>query len=123
MISRDEILMGREVEYPLSIQLDKNLTKLLEAVNKLRTEYGIPMAVSSGYRPGKYNQAAGGATHSSHLTCEAVDFSDQDGKIKKWCLSHLDRLAEWGLWMESPVNTPTWCHLQIRPTANRVFLK
>lgn len=119
MITKKEILMGRDVEYPLTEELEKNLEKLLEAVNKLRSKYGKPMIVSSGYRPGKYNVAAKGAKNSAHLTCEAVDFKDADGELKKFCTDEV--LEECGLYMEHPDNTPTWLHVQIRETKNRVF--
>ena len=118
-IKREEILMGRDAEYPLSQDLDNNLSKLLIAVNKLRTLYGKPMIVSSGYRPGKYNVAAGGAKGSSHLSCEAVDFKDADKALKTWIT--VDILEECGLYMEHPDHTPTWLHVQIRPTQNRIF--
>lgn len=120
MIRKDEILMGRDAEYPLSDQFLVNLDQLLVAVNALRTLYGKPMYVSSGYRPGKYNVAAGGASNSSHLSCQAVDFRDGDGAIKTFCTPKI--LEQCGLYMEDPKHTPTWCHVQVRPTANRIFI-
>ncbi len=120
MISRDEILMGRDKEYPLSLSLEDNLAKLLIAVNKLRAAYGKPMYVSSGYRPGKYNVAAGGAKSSSHMTCQAVDFKDADGALKAWITVEI--LEQCGLYQEDPLKTPTWLHVQVRPTINRIFL-
>ena len=121
MITKDEILMGRDKEYPLDDTLESNLNKLHEALNKFRTIYGKPMVVSSGYRPGKYNEIAHGANNSAHLTCEACDFEDNDGKLKKWILSHVNVLYDCGLYMEHQDNTPTWCHLQTRKTINRIF--
>jgi len=120
MITRVEILMGRDKDYPLTPTLSINLSKLMEAVNKLRTLYGKPMYVSSGYRPGKYNAAAGGSKNSAHITCEAVDFKDIDGKLKEFCTEGV--LEHCGLYMEDPSKTKTWCHLQIRPTKNRIFI-
>lgn len=120
MITRAEILMGRDKEYPLTPELEANLIKLLEAVNKFRKLYGAPLLVSSGYRPGKYNKAAGGASNSAHLTCQAVDFKDIAGKIKEFATVKI--LEDCGLYMEWPGRTPTWCHLQIRPTKSRVFV-
>lgn len=111
--------MGRDKEYPLSPELEANLVKLLIAVNKLRTLYGKPMYISSGYRPGHYNKDAGGAKNSTHITCQAVDFKDTDGKIKDFIT--LSVLEECGLYMEAPHSTPMWCHVQVRPTKNRVF--
>lgn len=119
MISRDEILMGRDKEYLLTPEIEANLKILLENVNKLRTLYGKPMIVSSGYRPGKYNINAGGAKNSTHLTCQAVDFKDIDGALKKFCTVEI--LEQCGLYMEHPDSTPTWLHVQTRPTKNRIF--
>jgi hypothetical protein len=124
MIDRSEILMGRDVEYPLTPTLETNLKTLLTALNGFRSVYGIPMVVSSGYRPGKYNTAAHGAKNSSHLTCQACDFRDPDGSLDQYCLDNLPLLEKLGLWLESPDSTPGWCHLQVRPisTGHRVFV-
>lgn len=120
MISRDEILMGRDAEFPLTPELEDNLSALLEAVNKLRDLYSKPMYVSSGYRPGHYNRDAGGAANSPHVICMAVDFHDADGLLKSWITT--DILVECGLYQEDPKHTPTWLHVQTRPTHNRVFI-
>lgn len=111
--------MGRDRDYPLGLTTEGNLIRLLEAVNRLRTAYGKPMYVSSGYRPGPYNEAARGSKNSAHITCEAVDFVDVDGELKKFCT--IERLEQFGLWMEHPDSTPTWCHVDIRVRANRIF--
>lgn len=111
--------MGRDAEYPLTPELEANLTKLHKALNELRNIYGKPMIVSSGYRPGKYNVAAGGAKNSSHLICKACDFRDPDGTLDKWCTENQDTLEELGLWQEDPTKTPGWCHLDITARAAR----
>lgn len=112
--------MSREIEYPLTPELKQNLDKLLVAVNRLRAMWGKPLIVSSGYRPGKYNKAAGGAQNSCHLTCEAVDFRDPDAELAKWLISRLDVLENCGLYMESPDRTKGWVHVQLRaPTSGR----
>lgn len=115
--------MGRHREFPLSDQLLDNLGKLLVALNTVRRTYGKPMVVTSGYRPGHFNKAAGGAVNSAHLSLEACDFADPDRKLAHWCMSNLRVLEEAGLWLEAPSATPGWVHLQIRPVVGkRVFL-
>jgi len=123
-ISEAEVLMGREKANPLDAGMRANLEKLMIAINLIRDLYGKPMMVSSGYRPAAANTAAGGASKSCHLTCEAVDFADRDRKLTKWCLANLDILEQAGLYMESPVAAPTWVHLQTRPpkSGKRIFL-
>jgi hypothetical protein len=122
MISRREVLMDRDKDFPLTEEQEQNLERLLEALNKLRKAYGKPMVVSSGYRPPGINKAVGGAKRSAHMSCEACDFRDVDGALDQWCLDNLDVLAECGLYLESPQHTPGWSHLQIRKTKNRVFI-
>lgn len=121
MVIRKEILMGRDAEYPLSAELEANLIDYLERINKFRAFYNKPMYVNSGYRPGKYNEAAGGAKGSSHMLCMAADFKDKDGSLDAFCVEHIDKLNEFGLYLEHPDHTPGWCHLQSRPTKNNPF--
>lgn len=114
MILAKELLMGRQVEFPLTEQLLDNLCVLHAAVNQIRRAYGKPMTVTSGYRPGRFNTAAGGAKGSAHLVCLAADFADVDGSLATWCLANLWRLQAAGLWLEDPTHTKGWVHLQAR---------
>jgi len=124
MIRLPEFLMGRHLEYPLTLELALNAAQLLAAINYLRGVYGKPLTVSSGYRPGHFNKRAGGAKNSSHLTCEAIDIADPDGKFGEWCLANLHHLEHANLYLENPAYTPGWAHLQARRpvSGNRVFI-
>jgi hypothetical protein len=125
MISREEVLMGREVAAPLSAEQANNLDNiLLPALNKFRARRGLPMIVSSGYRPPEINEEVGGAPNSNHCKCLACDFKDPDGALDEYCLDNQDVLVECGLWLESPSFTDGWCHLQAVPprSGNRVFI-
>jgi hypothetical protein len=121
MITREEILKGRERQHPLDEALEANLKALLIALNKFRYIYGTPMRVTSGYRPAAINLAIGGSKKSAHMSCQAADFADADGKLKMFCLQNVKVLEDCGLYVEDPASTPTWCHMQIRPTKNRIF--
>jgi hypothetical protein len=120
-ITREAYLMGRMAEDHLPEKQRANLTKLIEKVNELQRRCGLPFTVSSGYRTPEVNKAAGGATNSAHMTCEAVDIADKDKKIKDWLLKHADILRELDLWVEQFDSTETWVHLQIRPASTRFF--
>jgi hypothetical protein len=120
MIKPEEIIMGRDKEFPLDLPLLNNLASLLAGINYLRGRYGRPLTVTSGFRPGHFNK---GATLSAHLTLEAVDLADANGDFAKWCLENLKELETAGLYMEDPTFTRRWVHLQTRKpkTGNRVF--
>lgn len=121
LVTRNEILMGRDREYPLTKEMEANLAVLLVRVNKLRQIWGKPLVVTSGYRPGYYNTRAGGAPNSAHTTCEAVDFLDKGQELSSWLVQNPDILRECGLFLENPKFTRTWAHLDIRPRTNRIF--
>lgn len=121
--TRDQLMQGRDTEYPTTELMETNAAILLYRVNHLLADYGQPVpGINSGYRPGRYNVSAGGALHSAHLTCEAVDLADSDGSLKQWLAANPDMLARHNLYQEAPASTPSWVHLQTRPTTNRVFL-
>ena len=122
MITIDEVLMGRDKATPLTPEQWRNLADLMGRINIIRAAYGKSLSVSSGYRPAAQNAAAGGAKQSSHMSCQAVDFRDTDGEFAKWCLANMDLIKKVGLFLEDPKHTPTWVHLQTRPTRNNPFV-
>lgn len=122
--SRNEYLKGREVYYPLTEEMERNLIKLMKALNPVREAYGKALTISSGYRTPNGNAEAGGAKKSNHLLCLACDFKDTDGKFGEWCMANLALLEEHGLYMEALSHTPGWVHLQFSSpkSGNRVFI-
>jgi hypothetical protein len=117
-LTHDDLLMigvdNRASEFPPTMQMLMNADKLLKQINALQELMQVQFTVSSGYRPGPYNVKAGGATHSPHLTCEAIDIHDPDGVLKHKLFSNTQMLDELKLYMELPSATPGWMHLQTR---------
>jgi hypothetical protein len=67
-----------------------NLTYLVARVlQPLRTDLGIPITISSGYRSPQLNNAVSGAKNSQHLTGQAADIAI-NGDIQKG-----RRIFEW----------------------------
>lgn len=125
-ISKREILMGRDISHKdeYNDTISQNIDKLLVPLNKLRTKYGLPLKISSGWRPPSLNsKVKGAAPKSNHQKGLACDFFDPEGKLDAWCMQNLDFLEEIGLWLEHPDATPKWCHLQCVPpkSGKRVF--
>ncbi len=113
-VTHSQLLHGtRHLEYPLDETQSKNLGILWFRVNALLNKRGLDVKyqVNSGYRPGKYNQAAGGTPQSRHITCKAVDLGDVDGSIDKWLDAHPELLEEFKLSREDPSRTAGWAHL------------
>lgn len=126
-ISKSELLMGRDKEYPAEYtkQISSNLDVLCEKMNVIRSAYGSPMTVSSGWRPPTLNAATKNAAKTSkHLFGLACDIEDLDNVLWNWCISNLDILQSLGLYLEDRRWTPSWVHFQCGPPSSlkRIYI-
>lgn len=113
-------------------ELESNLLELVKKVNLLESMCGYKFIVTSGFRDKKdqmriYN-AKGifdeSRMHmtSKHFKCQAVDISDEFGKIKDWINNNVDAVEEIGLWFEDFKSTSNWVHCQtIAPLSGKRF--
>lgn len=136
-ITLEQYLMGRETIYPNEFNeaIKANAEKTVEKVNSLLAVMeaeGVPLEahpqtqtlISSGWRPPQINsQVKNAAVKSRHMTGEAVDLYDPEGALDYFCLENQASLASLGLWMEHPLATKGWAHLQsVAPrSGSRVF--
>lgn len=127
MISKDELLKGRDKLFPndYNQEISDNLDKLLIPMNQIRQAWGKPMNVNSGWRPAQINAATpGAALHSKHTIGLAVDISDLDGSLKDWVLGNLQLMKDLNIFFEDFRWTPTWVHFQIGApgSGKRIFV-
>lgn len=127
MISKSEILMGRDKLYPndYTKEVSDNIDKILIPLNVVRQRYGKPMYVSSGWRPLAINSTLSNAgKKSNHILGLAVDFKDPDGKLRDWVIEHLEWLAGLGFYFEDFNYTKGWVHFQIVSpgSGNRIYI-
>lgn len=118
-----------------------NAEDLLRRVNALlddpalaEVEAAEDRHVNSGWRPAWYNAQVGGAApKSKHITGNAIDLADPEGELDDLLQADYLRcvgegrvplLVKYDLYMEHPLATKGWCHLQnIAPrSGNRVFI-
>lgn len=62
--------------------ITSNLMELSELLEKIRTIYGKPIIVTSGYRCEKLNKAVGGAKGSQHRLGQAADIRSVSDSIE-----------------------------------------
>lgn len=87
------------------------LLAMLEAV---RSHFGAPVTVTSGYRSPAWNTKVGGAKRSRHLTGEAADIKVSGVSprvVYEWCDRHF---AAGGIGLYR-----SWVHVDCRPTRAR----
>lgn len=127
MITKDEVLMGRDKLYPQDYtkEVSDNIDKMLEMLNVVRARYAKPMYVSSGWRPLSVNEKLSNAgKKSNHIKGLACDFKDSDGKLRDWVIEHLEWLAGLGFYFEDFNYTKGWIHFQIISpnSGKRIFI-
>lgn len=116
------------VEAP-SDHVKENAADLIDRVNSLLAdcvliEAAMNPTVNSGWRPAAYNATiANAAPKSRHITGEAIDLADPDGDLDDFLFNNPQVLSRHALWMEHPLATKGWCHLQsVAPrSGNRIF--
>ncbi|NDE09892.1 MAG: hypothetical protein EBZ95_04910 [Chitinophagia bacterium] len=122
MITMEELIHQVQLE-SLSEEIQNNLNILLERINKVRSEYGKKMIVTSGLRSMDDHlriYAEKGITDKSkipmkskHLIGAAVDIYDPVGELNQWCKDNEEFLRDLGIWLE--IRQGNWQHFQILP--------
>lgn len=132
MLSKQELLKGRDLQYPADYtqEISDNLDKLLVIMNQIRSAYGISMTVNSGWRPPSINSnTPGAAKHSKHMLGLACDIADPDGSLWAWTINNLQLMKDLGIFMEhkwwtSSDSSGGWVHYQLSPSnsGKRIFV-
>ena len=100
-----------------------NLEKLIVRVlDPIRSLYGKPIYVNSGFRSEKLNELVGGAKNSQHLQGKAADITAGNPRENKKLLDVIMFLfQEFDQCLnEKPVNgEPSWIHISYNEDNNR----
>lgn len=114
MIAMKELLKGAKFE-DQSEEIQKNLTTLLERINKVRAKRGLSMTPTSGLRTMEHHieiyknlakqrdvpyDEKKVPMQSRHLYGMAVDIADPDGSLFQWTKDNEKFMEETELWME-----------------------
>ena len=105
----------------LTQEVKDDAVKLLNKINQLLKELGIKEAkVSSGFRPSSVNSKIPNAAKKSlHMSGQACDINDPDGKLDKLFDENDVLLKKYGLWQEHPDDTKGWAHLDCKDRGKR----
>ena len=99
---------------PMPPQVFGNILVLIDNLNVLRTELGVPITISSGYRSKKQNKISGGKQHSQHLLGTAADIKAK-GRTPAEVLATINRLKDEGKMMRGGYRAYTnFVHYDIR---------
>lgn len=134
MLTLKQYFMGRDATYSdqLTDTVYANAAITVQKANRVLALFyaahpnAAKRGVNSGWRPPAVNAGVKNAAPKSlHMRAMAIDVSDDDEALDRWCMTLAGRKAmtDAGLWLEHPSATPRWCHWQtVAPrSGNRVF--
>lgn len=98
---------------PSEFIMDNIVLLCIKLLQPLRSLYGKPMNINSGYRCLELNEAVGGVETSDHRKGLAADVRCENPKALLSCL------LSSGLMFDQAILYPTFLHLSYRPTRNR----
>lgn len=97
--------------YPAETQVN-NIVRIARKLERIRDILGVPLHITSWYRPAHYNKKIGGSPNSYHITGAAVDFVPIHGmtvsEAKELIFPHLEEL---GIRMEK--HSGGWIHIDL----------
>jgi hypothetical protein len=110
--------------YELTSYQKENLDRLVSVMQRIESEYGQELLVTSGVRSKLDQERINPGVKSAHMEAAACDISDRDGLFWGWLMDNFPLLEELGVYLEDKSYCVSWVHLQIRvpKSGNRVFI-
>lgn len=104
-LTASDTAMAKKIDNTAPPDVVKNLKRVAEMLEQVRTRVGAPIRVSSGYRAPALNKAVGGAANSMHALGLAADISTSalSPKALAWMIFQseivFDQLIYEGTWV------------------------
>ena len=102
---------------PQDAEIIEHIEELIELMDDVRTAWGGPLIVTSGYRCPELNKKVGGAKTSAHLTGYAVDCVPANNRKKEFfefCKEYLKNKDFDELIFEKNSKGAIWCHIALK---------
>lgn len=124
-VTRSETAKRRGISNQPTAAHIENFKILAENVfEPIRTNFGVPIHISSGYRSEALNKAIGGSLTSQHCSGEAIDI-DMDGSTNgvtnKMVFDYIKDNLKFDqlIWEFGTSSNPDWVHVSYKSTGKQ----
>lgn len=93
-------------------EAERNIIEVAQRMERVREFFGVPIHITSWYRPLEYNRFIKGALRSRHLTGQACDFQVPSVSADDVRAALLPHLVDFNLCMEDLPGS-SWTHIDI----------
>jgi uncharacterized protein YcbK (DUF882 family) len=93
----------------------KNIIPTMRVLDKLRSDIGLPIRITSSYRSNAYNKNCGGASKSLHKEFKAIDLQC-DGARPSYIYNKLLKMRKAGDYKGGLSEYSTFTHIDTRGT-------
>jgi len=100
--------------WPNTVKTKENIESTAKKMELIRAHLGVPLRVTSWFRPERYNRnVVFGAQYSAHVEGLACDFVPVGMEVKEAKENLKPKLREFGIRMESNLDG-NWLHIDLR---------
>lgn len=116
LLASETALYSKIPNLPTFAEVENLNTLIVSVLDPVRSVYGSPIKVTSGYRCTRLNEAVGGVKNSQHLSGLAADLIPVDGDLERLKQTIITTGVPFDQLIEEQSGKTKWIHVSIAPT-------
>lgn len=116
LLASETALYSKIPNLPTFAEVENLNTLIVSILDPVRSVYGSPIKVTSGYRCTRLNEAVGGVKNSQHLSGLAADLIPVDGDLERLKQTIITTGVPFDQLIEEQSGKTKWIHVSIAPT-------
>lgn len=116
LLASETALYSKIPNLPTFAEVENLNTLIVSVLDPVRSVYGSPIKVTSGYRCTRLNEAVGGVKNSQHLSGLAADLIPVDGDLERLKQTIITTGVPFDQLIEEQSGKTKWIHVSIAPS-------
>lgn len=116
LLASETALYSKIANLPTFAEVENLNNLIVSVLDPVRSVYGSPIKVTSGYRCTRLNEAVGGVKNSQHLSGLAADLIPVDGDLQRLKQTIITTGVPFDQLIEEQSGKTKWIHVSIAPS-------